>query len=53
MNISRRRFLRTTAAGLLSTTLVTSKSRVHAAEAPAYEIQEIKLIARHPGIYYG
>lgn len=53
MNLSRRRFLQSAAAGLLSAELITAKSRVHAAEAPAYEIQEIKLIARHPGIYYG
>ena len=53
MNISRRRFLQGTSAGLLASAFVSPKSRVHAAEAPAYEIQEIKLIARHPGIYYG
>lgn len=53
MTLSRRRFLQTTAAGLMTSSLVTAKSRVHAADAPAAEILEIKLIARHPGIYYG
>lgn len=53
VNISRRRFLQGTSVGLLVSSFVTPNSRVHAAEAPAHEIQEIKSISRHPGIYYG